>query len=315
MATSQFLKIFPDQIASLPNSDFLLFCDRLLNKIFPNEYNQSPALIENGYAIINNAIYSVIPDTSSIKPSIASLSALNKKPIAKLIVLAKSVLGDSQKLQRHFRTKLKNLSTEIWEPETIKQKVKDFTDEELYNMIGSDSNISTYFRISSDQKIAFSYYQDIFGEIFKKFKGPYRPAVIDSSKSEFAKILDKVPLNFSKAQNIVWDFYSNSYQFKNLAEKFIQEQYKNDSDFKNSLIGEIHSSFCTSANAPRHNYPVNDFQVIDNMAAKCLKAEYKEDPKLLNLARGIIMYFFELCEFGARNLEDQKEYLEPSLFK
>lgn len=313
MATSHFLKIFPDQIASLPNSDFLLFCDRLLNKIFPNDYNQSRAFIENGYAVINNAIYSVIPDTNSIKSSIDSISALNKKPISKLIVLAKSFLGDTQKLQHHFRTKLKNLSTEIWEPETIKQKVKDFTDEELYSMIGTDSNISTYFRISADQKIAFSYYQDIFGEIVKNFIGPFRPASVDQSKSEFAKILDKVPLNFSIVQDRVWEIYSNSYQFKNLAEKFLQERYKTDSDFKLGLIEEIHSSFCSVANAPRHHYPVNDFQVIEKMASKCLKPEYKEDPKLLNLARGIIMYFFELCEFGARNLEDQKEYYEPTL--
>ncbi len=315
MATQQFLKIFPDQISSLPNADFLLFCDRLLFKIFPNDYKQSNTLKENGYTIIKNAIYSVIPDTSSIKPSINSISAINKKPVSKLIILAKSVLGDTKKLQRHFRTKLKNLSTEIWEPDAIKQKLKDYSDEELSNLIGFDSTFSNYFRISKDQQIAFNYYQDIFGEIVKNFKGPFRPAVIDSSKSEFAKILDKVPLNFSIVQDRVWEIYSNTYQFKNLAEKFLQERYKTDSDFKLGLIEEIHSSFCSVAKAPRHNYPVNDVQVIEQMAKRCLKSEYKEDPILLKLARGLIMYFFELCEFGARNQQDQREYLEPPLFE
>lgn len=314
MATPNFLKIITDYISSLPDNDFLLFCDRLLAKIFPDDYSDSLAFIQNGYASINNDIYSFFPSTTPVNTALKNISPVISKSKSKLVILANVTLKDSQKLHQNIKRKFKNRSTEIWEHDTIRKKIKDFPNDELTRLIGTDSTFSSYFRISVDQKVAFSYYQDIFTHIFKSFDGPLKPCKIDPSKSEFAKILKKIPLNFSKAQNIVWEIYSNSYQFKNLAEKFLQEQYKIDDDFKKGIISSIHYNFCTTSNAPRTNYPVNDFRFIEQMASRCLKSDYKEDEKLLNLARGIIMYFFELCEFGARNEQDQLSYFNPSLF-
>ena len=314
MASLKHLDNVTSFIADLPNDDFVSFCDKFLTKIFPADSLKSATIGDNGYTIINDSIYSVIPSESFIKPTIATLASVPKKSISKLIVIVKSSFADQTKFKSFLKTKFKNLNTEIWGLKSISLKLLNFEEDEIQFMLGQDSTYSTYFRIAKNQEVAFEYYQEIADYLMLNFKPPLKPAEIQPGKNEFSKILDKVPLNFSSVQDRVWEIYCNSYQFKNLSEKFIQERYKTDDNFKIGLTEEIHSSFCSIAHAPRYNYPVNDVQVIEEMAKRCLKPEFKEHPTLSNLAKGLIMYFFELCEFGARNREDQQLYLSPGLF-
>lgn len=306
MASLKHLDNVTSFIADLPNDDFVSFCDKFLTKIFPADSLQSAAISDNGYNVIKDSIYSVIPSESFIKPTLSTLASVPKKSISKLIVIVKSSFADHPKFKAFLKTKFKNLITEIWGINSIKLKLQNFTDDEIRSMLGQDSTYSSYFRIARDQEVAFEYYQEIADYLMLNFIPPLKPVEIQLGKNEFSKILNKVPLNFSSVQDRVWEIYCNSYQFKNLSEKFIQERYKTDDNFKIGLTEEIHSSFCSIAHAPRYNYPVNDVQVIEEMAKRCLKLEFKEHPTLSNLAKGLIMYFFELCEFGARNKKDQQ---------
>ena len=314
MATSKYLDNVTSFIADLPNDDFVSFCDKFLTKIFPFDSLKSATIGDNGYTIINESIFSVIPNESFIKPTIATLASVPKKSISKLIVIVKSSFADQPKFKSFLKSKFKNLIIEIWGINSIKLKLQNFADDDIQFMLGQDSTYSSYFKIAKNQEVAFEYYQEIADYLMLNFKPPLKPAKIQPDKNEFSEILNKVPLNFSPSQSSVWEIYRNSYQYKNLTEKFIQERYKTDDNFKIGLIIDIHSSFCSIAHAPRHHYPVNDVQVIEEMAKRCLKPEYKEHPTLLNLSRGLIMYFFELCEFGARSIEDQQFYLSPGFF-
>ncbi len=314
MAISKYNRIISNYISSLSDVDFLSFTHRLLNKIFPVEYPKSLQLTANGFTLINNSLYSVIPTLDDIQPSIKKISSLKNKPFSHIIVLAKTAAEESVELQKQFKRKMKKVTPEIWDTNQIVERVKDLSENDYLDLLGKSSTISSYFKDSSDQSVAFDTYQEIFTDIVKNFIGPYKSIPVEKDKIEFTRILEKVPLNFSSVQIGVWDMYSESYQFKSLAEKFIQEQFKSDDEFKELLISTTRSSFRTIANAPRHNYPVNDIQVIEKMAQRCLRAEFKEDPKLIKVARGIILYLFELCEFGARNINDQKCFNEPSFF-
>jgi hypothetical protein len=314
MAVSKYNRTISNYISALSDVDFLRFAHRFLNKIFPVEYPKSLQLTANGYTLINNNLYSVIPTLASVQPSIRIISSLNNKPFSSLVVLAKTAADETIELQKQIKKKIKKVTPEIWDTNQIIEKVRNFSEKECLDLLDNTSTFSSYFKNSCDQIIAFDTYQEIFSDIVKNFIGPYNSIPVEKDKIEFTHILEKVPLNFSVAQVGIWDMYSESYQFKTLAEKFIQEQFKSDDEFKQLLISEIRSSFRTIANAPRHNYPVNEIQVIEKMAQKCLRPEFKEDPKLIKVARGIVLYLFELCEFGARNINDQKSCQQPSLF-
>ena len=115
MASSNFLKIFTDYVSSLPDNDFLLFCDRLLNKIFPDDYSDSLAFIQNGFASINNEIYSFFPSNKPVATSLKNISPVISKTKSKLIILANITVKDSQKLHQNIKRKFKNRSIKRFE--------------------------------------------------------------------------------------------------------------------------------------------------------------------------------------------------------
>ena len=306
-------KAIEEYITNLSDKDFTTFCDRLLHKVFP-EAVKSCSISENGYSNINNNVFIVIPSEYEEEILIESLlpsDLLAMTPVS-LTFLSKDSFTVTTDQKKKMRESLGNIRIETWGIEAFKIKLSSFNEEEQNFIIDDKSLFTTYLTSVSDQ----SEEMDIIHNIFNYIKMNAKPirSIPDIKAKEFKGIVKKIKLNFSNYQSRVSDMYELTYYYKTLVEKYVQEITKHDKSDIIALKEFFRSTYCKVTNYAKSTYPVNQFKFLEQLSDACLEPKYQGNKKHQLFAKAIVMYFFEYCDFGARNKKDTFVPNDPSLF-
>ncbi|HCY76484.1 MAG TPA: hypothetical protein DHV28_11235 [Ignavibacteriales bacterium] len=306
-------KAIEEYITNLSDKDFTNFCDRLLHKVFP-EAVRSCSISENGYTNINNNVFLVIPSEYEEEISLESIlpnDLAGMNPVS-ITFLSKDSFNASVDQKKKMRESLGNIRIETWGIETFKIKLSSFNEDEQNYIIDDKSLFTNYLTSVSDQSEGM----DIIHNIFKYIKSNAKPikSIPDIKAKEFKGIIKKIKLNFSKYQSRVKDMYELTYYYKTLVEKYIQETTKHDKSEIIALKEFFRSTYCEITNYSNSTHPVNEFKFLELLSDACLEPKYRNDKKHQLFAKSIVMYFFEYCDFGARNKKDIFVQENPTFF-
>ncbi len=310
----QNLKIIEEFISNLPDKDFSSFCDRLLHRIFP-EAIQSCSISDNGYTNICNNFYIVVPNDYEESVCIESLlpEDLSEFSPSTLTFLSNDSLIILPEQKEKIREQIGQVRIEIWGLETLKLKLSTFDKNDLYFIVDNDSIFSQYLSSGDDQQDEIDIIQSIFNYVIKNSK-PIKK-LPDTKSKEFKGIVKKIKLNFSNYQSRVFDMYALTYYHKTLVEKYIQEIRKHDKTEVIALKEFFRSTYCEITNYPKSTYPVNEFKFLEQLSDACLDSKCIHNKKYQLFAKAVVMYFFEYCDFGARNKNDIFIPKDPELFE
>ena len=313
MGKIKHLKIIEEYISNLTDKDFTSLCDRLLYRLFPKAI-QSCSIVDNGYNIINNNIFIVVPDEFEESASVDSLLPDDLEQIApkSITFLSKdsfTITSDQKKL---IRATAGSIRIEIWGLETLKLKLGSFDEEEQYFIIDNDS-IFTQFLNSEPDLIEE---MDIIHNIFNFIKANAKPitSIPDKKSKKYNGIVKKIKLNFTTYQSRVFDMYQLTYYHKSIVEKYLLDTTIHDKTEVIILREFFRSKYCEVSNYPKSTYPVNEYKFLELLAVSCLEDKFKQNKKYSLWAKAVVMYFFEYCDFGARNKKDTFVPKNPSLF-
>jgi 5-bromo-4-chloroindolyl phosphate hydrolysis protein len=307
-------KAVSDYISNLSDADFYSFCDRLLHRVFTSAI-QSCSIVDNGYTIIEDNLFIPIPAEYTSLKSIETLlpddiSQLNPKHIT---FISNDSFTITQDQKNNIRKDFINARIEVWGLETLKLKLSHFEHEDQLFILGDDSSFTDY--LSSVQNPAEEI--DIIHNIFSYIKSNSKPITeISAKKSDkYNGIIKKTKLNFSKHRSRVFDMYQLTYYHKTLVENYFQETTVHDKSEVIILREFFRSKYCSITNYPKSTYPVNDFKFLELLSDLCLEEKYKNIKKYSLWSKAIVMYFFEYCDFGARNKNDIFLSKNPDMFE
>jgi hypothetical protein len=307
-------KSVSDYISNLSESDFITFCDRLLHQIFPSAV-QSCSIIDNDYTIIQDNLFLPVPAEFENKKSIAELLPSDIKQLAPRIITFLSndsfILSQAQK--NHIKKTLNDTRIEVWGLPTLELKLNSLEHEDLIYVIGRESAYSAYLSSTHNPDEEINIIHNIFSYI--KQNAVKQPAVPSKQLNIYSGIMEKAKLNFKEHRQRVLDMYQLTYYHKSLVEKYFQETTKYDKSEVIVLREFFRSKYCSITNYPKSTYPVNDFKFLEMLSELCLETQFKSNINYQHWAKAIVMYFFEYCDFGARNEDDIFKSKNPDMFE
>ena len=313
MSRIKHLKIIEEYISNLTDKDFTSFCDRLLFRLFPQSA-KGCSILDNGYNIIDNNIFVVVPNEFEETVSLESLLPDDLKQIApKLITfLSKDSFSVPPDQKKSIRETAGSIRIETWGLETLKLKLGSFDEEEQYYIIDDDSIFTQFLSSEAD----LSEEMDTVHNIFNFIKANSKPikSIPDRKSNKYNGIVKKIKLNFTTYQQRAFDMYQLTYYHKSIVEKYFRDTTVHDKTEVIILREFFRSKYCEISSYPKSTYPVNEYKFLELLADSCLDDKLKQNKKYSLWAKAVVMYFFEYCDFGARNKKDTFVPKNPGLF-
>ncbi|MDD5608483.1 MAG: hypothetical protein PHY57_08225 [Ignavibacterium sp.] len=313
MGKLKHLKIIEEYISNLTDKDFTSFCDRLLYSLFP-EAIQSSSILDNGYNIINNNIFIVVPNEFEDSVSVDSLLPDDLQEIApsSITFLSKDSFSLTPDQKKQIRETAGKIRIDTWGLETLKLKLSSFDESEQYSIIDDDSTFTKF--LTSEPDILGE--MDIIHNIFNYIKANAKPitSIPDRKSNKYNGIVKKIKLNFTTYQSRVFDMYQLTYYHKSIVEKYFRDSTIHDKTEVMVLKEFFRSKYCEVSSYPKSTYPVNEYKFMEMLANACLEAKLKSNKQFSLWAKAVVMYFFEYCDFGARNKKETFVPKNPTLF-
>lgn len=142
----------------------------------------------------------------------------------------------------------------------------------------------------------------IIEEIFNFLLGSKGDALINPRsyrQSASGKGLKKIPLNFSGASiQTINELAIKTNLKRSLVERFVSNQLELDEGRVNALIIKLQKDFRKLKGTTDNYKKIEDIKVIEKMAKNCLDITKQDNPDYYMNALSIVLYFFELCDFG-----------------
>ncbi|MCZ7603097.1 MAG: hypothetical protein M5R37_09515 [Melioribacteraceae bacterium] len=164
--------------------------------------------------------------------------------------------------------------------------------------------------------------KDILSEIFDHLFSS-----VASSPNKYRKVHTdikphiklKIDENFSDAQTYVKQTYFNNIHYINLSRTFIQNKLKIKPEPVYDLLDTVQSLYLKHRKVADVNKPINDFIIIEKIAADLLPKKRKSQASFKSAAKAIVMMIFEMCDIGmppqsTRKIKTPKRISDPSLF-
>lgn len=306
-------KVIEEYISNLSDKDFISFCDRLLFRLFPNSPG-SCSILENGYNIIDGSLFLIIPNEFEDSVSVESIvpNDIEKINVNSLIFFSRDSFRISQEQKEKLRAALGKIRIDIWGLETLKLKLSSFESADQFFIIDNDSVFTQFLSTETDLSDEMDIIHNIFGFIKKHAKPISSIPHVKSKK--YNGIVKKIKLNFNAYQSRVFDMYQLTYYHKSIVEKYFLDTTIHDKSEVITLREFFRSKYCEVSNYPKSTYPVNEYKFLEMLADACLENKLKQNKKYSLWAKAIVMYFFEYCDFGARNKKDTVVPKNPGLF-
>ncbi len=164
-----------------------------------------------------------------------------------------------------------------------------------------------YFSVS-DEIRDWGIITDIFGFIISNKLKPEESRSLRSSR-DFTSLINKIDLNFpvSSQKSRFSQSFLNLYGHIHLVQKFISNELEEDGNRVNALIDSIQSEYCKIKQKDSHNEPIEDWLIIENLTSYYLKDDKKQIPEYFSYTKALILFFFELCQFGKLTQDEIKK--------
>jgi len=325
MEKLEHLKNLDSYLLNINPKSFLELCERLLQKLYPENDIQLNGKNKSNYCVLDGLFYKPhhIPfdgSTIDIKSIINSdLITFSKqlKTANRFIYITNSPLFEiNNTLLTGLRGKNPKLKIEVWSPVRLRNKLITLSDEELQDVLG-DYNLyeayqTSYTSIESDRDIL----QEIFSYLFINQLISKEPPKLSDKKA--TKIRKKIKINFSQIQH---SQVSNSFKHHLrkilLVEKFIQDQMDQNEDDVFDLAERIQIEYCRINKVGNAHQPINDQLVFEDLARIILESSlFPKDkikrPNYVACAKSIVLFFFEICDIGRRTQEEEAEAAEKA---
>lgn len=306
------LEEFDKYLSSLNTKSFTEFCERLLQKLYPKEDIEIKGTIKkNNHCIFSGTLFK--PQFIPIESSLDSKSLINTdlvnfkkelKGLSKFIYITNNQnLSVSEEHLTELKQNYPDLSFEIWNGNSIKQKLYQLSEADLEYVIREFKMIEDYQATYSSPEKDRNIINAIFTFIFAADKKLKNGKVINSKK--LTKIKDKIKINFEVVQHPrVTETYKKNLHNINLIESFIQTQMTQDENSVNELVDMIQDEFCRLRKVADSDSPVKDHLLFPEIAKILLPPGKENEPQFKSCAKSIVIYFFEYCDIGKRT-EDE----------
>lgn len=296
-------KAIEEYISNLSDKDFTLFCDRLLSRLYPNSL-LSCSILENGYNNINGSLFLVVPNEFEDSASIESIIPVDieNTSVSSLVFFSRDSFRLSPEQKENVRSNLGKIRIDVWGLETIKLKLNSFETEDQFFIVDDDSVFTQYLSTEPDLMEEIDIIHNIFSFIKKNAKPVI--SVPDIKSKKYNGIVKKINFNFTTFRERVFDMYQLTYYHKSIVEKYFLDSTAHDKSEVLILREFFRSKYISITGYLKTTYPVNEYKFLEMLADACLEDKFKQKIKYKLWAKAIVMYFFEYCDFGARNKED-----------
>lgn len=302
-----------DKYLSLLNAkSFTEFCERLLQKLYPNEDIEIKSTIKkNNHCIFSGTLFK--PQFIPIESSLESKSLINTdlvnfkkelKGLSKFIYITNNQhLAVSEEHLSELKQNYPELSFEVWNSNSIKLKLSQLSAADLEYVIREFTMIEGYEKTYSTPEQDRNIISEIFAHLFANSYKVNKTKVINAK--QLTALKEKIRLNFEPVQHArIEQTYKNNIHHISLIEAIIQSQLTQDENPVNELIDMIQEEFCRLAKVANANYPIKDHQLFGEIAKLFLPPGKEQNPRFKSCAKSIVIYFFEFCEIGRRT-EDE----------
>ena len=161
------------------------------------------------------------------------------------------------------------------------------------NQANRDINI-TYGNPDQQEKKDFGIIEKIFKFLFSEDITEQ-----DVTESSNGKGLKKIPLNFSgDSLQTINEMVKRTTKKRDLVRKFVNSQRELDESKIDALILKLQKDFRSLKNTENNYKKIEEVKIIEQMANKCIDKSKKDNPDYSMNALAIILYFFEMCDFG-----------------
>ncbi|MCD4792028.1 MAG: hypothetical protein K8R54_02250 [Bacteroidales bacterium] len=203
-----------------------------------------------------------------------------------------------------------------WKKEHEAKSEKDkyeVPDEIVEQIINKLEELFSEFLInysSFDEVKDFGILENIFDYIFSNVLE--EKEVYEITENEIVELKIKIPLNFgSYDKKIIEQYFIDLWNRKAIIERFIGNE--NQEKVK-ALKIDIQRSYRKLKNSKDIQTPIKDFSIIEEMSKKYIPQINISNPDYFANSIALILYFFEICDFGKKTENEKKNDSQLNLF-
>ena len=317
------LEHFEKYLLTINAKSFTEFCERLLQKLYPNEDIEIKGTIKkNNHCIFSGTLFK--PQFIPIESSLESKSLINTdlvsfkkelKGLSKFIYLTNNQnLSISEEHLSELKQNYPGLSFEVWNSNSIKLKLSQLSAADLEYVIREFTMIEGYEKTYSTPEQDRNIINSIFAFLFINSSKVDKSRVLNAK--QFTALKAKIKLNFEPVQHSrIEQTYKNNIHHIALIESLIQNQLTQDENPVNELIDMVQDEFCRLRKVADAASPIKDHLLFPEIAKILLPPGKENDPHFKSCAKSIIIYFFEYCDIGKRTEDEIKNKKdEPTFF-
>lgn len=333
MDRNSIANIVTDRVRAIEAGEFQAFCNRLLLKLYPDDFTPVRAggscgdMKNDGYCYISRKFFQAHASRgeqiSKIKSKIENdlKGCLEKQRDVKefIYITNDTLVGEVENFIDGLRQQFPDVKIATWGPAKIASIIMDFTDEDISfildrNLTGSETN---YFFLAENEKSDLGITGEIFDFIFKKIKTASFPGKNEpGEKARLSKLNEKIKINFENSQQkMVKEIFTNNWERKAIIEQFVKSQMEVDEISIFALIDLIQHEYVTISGVQDFEAPIRDFTVFEKIGRKFLPEEKQKNPDYIANAKAIVLYFFEFCEIGKKTATESGKPSQRNLFE
>ncbi|MCK4762443.1 MAG: hypothetical protein KAW12_09620 [Candidatus Aminicenantes bacterium] len=317
-------KIVKNYIKSIDAQHFQGFCDRLLLRLYPDDYTPVRAggrhgdMKNDGYCYFSRKFFQAHASRgekiANIKKKIQEDlegCIAKQRDVREFIYITNDIqVGEVEHFVDELRVKHPDIEIKTWGPEKIALEITQFPEEDTEHII--DMKLSgPYQRKENDFGIIEEIFKFIFEEIINvKTAGK----LVD--KGKLRMLSSKIEINFEmNRQEMVKQTLTNNWKRMRLVERFVQAQVEIDETRILALKDTIQDKFCSIRDVNDVAVPITDFTVFEKLSIPLLPVHRQTNPDYIANAKSIILYFFEFCDIGKKTGKEEKHFTQKNLFK
>jgi hypothetical protein len=322
-------KSVEDYIKAIDAQHFQDFCDRLLLKLYPDDYTPVRAggrhgdMKNDGYCYILRKFFqahasrgeAISKITNKIKKDLEGCIE-KQRDVRDFIYITNDVqVGKVENFIDNLRKQHPNIKIETWSPKKIALKIVPLPIEDIEYIIDRRLTNNSYIQQTQHEENDYGIIEEIFSYIFEKViivedKEQPKP------KSKLKKLIKKIEINFKKnRRDRVREIITNNWKKMMLVERFVEAQIEIDETRILALKDNIQSNYCSILKLNNSEAPINDFTVFEKLGICFLPRHRKTNPDYISNSKAIILFFFEFCDIGKKIDEDNKRFSQKSLFE
>ncbi|KUG26666.1 hypothetical protein ASZ90_003488 [hydrocarbon metagenome] len=299
---------------SILEPQFKELCIKYIQLKFPQAKEITPEMKvpPNSLLFVDNKLFLTLPklqlkETSNyIKTNAKEIKAKN---IDTLVYLASSNLYNNIFVKKYIQSNLPSSKFQIViEPNEI--LVRSLLNKNYFSHRDIDPSLdlnTLYDEIYLEEVQQIKIFERIFNYIYQNTSKISTAWKRDLS---IIPLKEKIALNFSvndEADEIL-EMYDRLWSHILLAQYYVEINFETDNSRLHALLDQVQSIYKQLNHFNKVNTPVNYPSIIDKMAEKLLPSFSMNDAETLACAKSIVLYFFEICEFG-RKLPDEQQSL------